>query len=892
MLKFVRHIFLLCLILSPGMNALSSELIYDLVVAGGTLDAVRTAINESNKGKKVFLAAPRPYCGEDRAATFDLERHAEDDENDPLVREIFNPAYRAGGAYNVLKGKGWRAAQRFAPYETVETEPVSPGELDLVTTPLLVKRACDRLLLAAKVKFLTGAQTIAARRRADGLWMVTYVSRSGETTLVAKDFADKRFPRRICKGLHRFSYRIVRGPKPHVEKIDFTFDVPMDGALGLIATENYARTLVSATNLLDVAEWVTSEDSERGEIPSSTTDYPILATCDVIVAGGGTGGGPAAVAAAREGVRTILVEYQNILGGVVTEGRIGGFGRYYDGNVCGFTKELEYGEKAIGGAYFFARHSYLARELAKAGATEWLGTMVCGARLDGNRLTGAVVTLPDGTRGVVLCKTAVDATGNSDLAVAAGAKTEFISADELSLQGCGMAGQPLGSWSVNTDIGFVDETDAEDLCFFALRSRLSLPDRIWNQSSLVDSRERRRIIGDFRISPIDLFLNRKYPDVICQACSSFDTHGQTAHPIFFIRDTGVRGSYVHANIPYRALLPSGVEGLLVTGLGLSAHRDAMPVLRMKADIQNQGYAAGIAAAMSAKNGFSPRKVDVRELQRKLISVGNLPSDVLTWQDTLPLSDAELRAAVKRLGNGYDGLPEVMSCSPARILPLLRAEDNFECVHVRALLGDHTAAMPMVEKLRNSKWDEGWNYKGMSQYLRSVGMIDRYVIALGRTRSRAALPVLNRLASELTGASAYSHFRALALAYESIGDRQSAMILDRVLALPNVAGHAFKPDAVPLISGYDEIATDKERSDSLRELCVARVLFRLGDPSGAARRTLEAYSQDPRRAFAHHARLVLAVSEPRVVTLPCELRRGEQVAILCHSAYEPGQGRVE
>ena len=82
-----------------------------------------------------------------------------------------------------------------------------------------------------------------------------------------------------------------------------------------------------------------------------------------------------------------------------------------------------------------------------------------------------------------------------------------------------------------------------------------------------------------------------------------------------------------------------------------------------------------------------------------------------------------------------------------------------------------------------------------------------------------------------------------------------------LALPNVGGHVFKPGVIPLISGYDEIATNKERSDSLRELCVARALFRLGDPSGAARRTLEAYSHDPRRAFAHHARLVLAAPEP-------------------------------
>ena len=828
-----------------------SGAVYDLFVAGGTLEAVRTATAASAEGQRVFLAAPRPYCGEDRAATFDLERHADDDVNDPLIREIFNPAYRARGAYNVLPGTGWRAVDKFKPYETVATPPVT-GELETVTTPLLIKRACDKALLAAKVEFLTGAQVVSATRGGDGLWQVVYAARDGERTIHARAFADHRVPRRVAKGRHAFTYRVVRGPEPHLESIDFSFDVPFSDARGLLAVENHARSLVAPSNLLDVAEWVVVNDQK--ETPSAA---PVEVRCDVVVAGGGTGGGPAAIAAARAGAKVILIEYQNILGGVSSEGRIGGFGSYYDGNVCGFTKELEDGEREIGGVYFFARGEWLRREIVRLGGEVWLGTMVTGAEMSGSRVIGVKVVLPDGSRGLIRCTAAVDATGNSDLAAAAGAATEFITSDELSLQGCGMAGQPFGASCVNSDIGFVDETDAADLCFFALRSRLNLPDRIWNQSSLVDSRERRRIVGDFRISPIDLLLNRRYPDVICRAKSSFDTHGQTAHPVFFIRDTGVHGEFIHANVPYRALLPRGVEGLLVTGLGLSAHRDAMPVLRMKADIQNQGYAAGVAAAMAVREGVPPRQIDVRKLQQRLVQIGNLPAEVLTWTDTLPLPSAVLECAVKRISDGYAGLPEVMS-DPVRALPLLRAQTGFEAAHVRALLGDFTAAPALIAKLENLPWDEGWNFKGMSQYLRSVGTVDRYVIALGRTRAGAALPVLDRLASELTGESAYSHFRALALAYESIGDARGVAALERLLALPGVAGHAVAPGVVPSLPGYSDLPTNKERSDVLRELCVARALFRLGDPSGVARRSLEAYTKDPRRAYANHARQVLTV----------------------------------
>jgi LacI family transcriptional regulator len=48
------------------------------------------------------------------------------------------------------------------------------------------------------------------------------------------------------------------------------------------------------------------------------------------------------------------------------------------------------------------------------------------------------------------------------------------------------------------------------------------------------------------------------------------------------------------------LLSAGlVDGLLVAGLGVSAHRDAMPVLRMQPDVQNVGYAAGLAVTPSA-----------------------------------------------------------------------------------------------------------------------------------------------------------------------------------------------------------------------------------------------------------------------------------------------------
>ena len=107
-------------------------------------------------------------------------------------------------------------------------------------------------------------------------------------------------------------------------------------------------------------------------------------------------------------------------------------------------------------------------------------------------------------------------------------------------------------------------------------------------------------MGDFTITLTDQINERTYPDSVVQACSNFDSHGYTVDPVPAAGTSGKKGVDVY--IPYRAMLPKGLDGLLVTGLSISAHRDAVPLIRMQPDIQNGGYAAGVAAAMAAEAG--------------------------------------------------------------------------------------------------------------------------------------------------------------------------------------------------------------------------------------------------------------------------------------------------
>ena len=607
----------------------------------------------------------------------------------------------------------------------------------------------------------------------------------------------------------------------------------------------------------------------EGSVTIPASELPVLAECDVFVAGAGTGGAPAAIASARAGARTIVAEYLYMMGGVMTEGLIG---NYCYGYRKGFTAEIDAHVKKTASVYSQAKSEWFRREARKAGAEIWYGSFVEGVVMEGCNLVGAVVVMADGTRGVVRCKRAIDATGNADLAAVAGEETEFINGRELSLQGVGSSPKILGASYQNTDVAFVDDTDAADLVFFTLRARQSMGDYAWDQSQIVNSRERRRMRGVHFVTSQDVMAGRTYPDTVALTYSSFDTHGQTVDDEFLVENT--HRLFYSSFLPYRAMLPVKTDNLLVIGLGMSAARDAMPVLRMQPDVQNQGYVAGLAAAQSVAENAPPRAIDVKALQRKLVKKGIVPDIVLSMESNFPQSDDELESCVKGLSNGYKRLAKVLWEPERALAPLRRAHaaapegsaERLIYAHVLGILGSPEGADDLISALKVDRWDGGWEFKGMDQFGRSVSWLDSYMIALGRTKAKGAWSAVAPLAERLTAKDAYSHFRSVALAAESLADREAVPVLARLLQLPGVNGHSMKYVSGPVetIPGYKYFTqrnlgiADKERGDCLRELCLARVLYRLGDTQdGLGRRTLEAYAADPRRAYANHAKLVLS-----------------------------------
>ncbi|MHC4536857.1 MAG: FAD-dependent oxidoreductase [Planctomycetota bacterium] len=432
---------------------------------------------------------------------------------------------------------------------------------------------------------------------------------------------------------------------------------------------------VSATTSGDIKEnlnGIPRTVTETTKVHVDKRSVPILKEVDVVVVGGGTGGAPAGISAARQGAKTLVLEYLHGLGGVGTTGFIS---KYYYGNITGFTKEIDEGiggfegnwKHKDGGWNITLKKEWYRRKLCQAGGEVWFGVLGCGAFVDDGRLKGVVVATPEG-RGVVLAKVVIDSTGNADIAAAAGAKCEFTSGRDVAVQGAGLPWHNLGAGYTNTDWTFIDDTDVVDVWRAFVVAKKKYTD-VYDLGQLPDTRERRRIVGEFVMSPLDISNNRAYPDTITIARSNFDTHGFTIHPVFMLKPPDRKAMLV--NVPYRCLLPKDLDGILVTGLGVSAHRDAMPVIRMQPDIQNQGYAAGMAAAMATKSGKGLREIDIKTLQKQLVEIDILPEEVLQIEkDSYPMPKEEITKAVENIANDFEDL-EIVLAHLKETMPLLK-----------------------------------------------------------------------------------------------------------------------------------------------------------------------------------------------------------------------------
>lgn len=148
-----------------------------------------------------------------------------------------------------------------------------------------------------------------------------------------------------------------------------------------------------------------------------------------------------------------------------------------------------------------------------------------------------------------------------------------------------------------------------------------------DSGSHIGVRETRRIVGEYLLTEEDIVGQVAFPDTIGIDSNRQNPKGPRHSP------DGMEGSVLDSEareqvaslftyeIPYRCLLPQGVEGLIVAGRAISSNHEADGYTRNQPACMVTGQAAGVAAALAARSGITPRQVSISDLQAALQRIG-------------------------------------------------------------------------------------------------------------------------------------------------------------------------------------------------------------------------------------------------------------------------------
>jgi len=421
-----------------------------------------------------------------------------------------------------------------------------------------------------------------------------------------------------------------------------------------------------------------------------TLSTPVAGRYDVIVVGGGASGTVAAIAAARAGARTLLLERGGCLGGAATANLVAQWVAFFHGEtrvVGGIPYELAERVQAAGGSDGF--HRYVMGEAAgtpfplrvlpfnpekvkwvldgavgEAGVQVLLHATFARALLQDGAVTGVAAETVQG-RLAFLAPVVVDASGDALVCGSAGvafqedggerqpctlsfrlsnvdvARFRAVPSDErrrlvlgglqrgeLFWESLSFVSTPGGTDAIclMSRIQDIDALNARDASRAEQEGRRQIASIVgflnreipgFEDALLADVAERvgvretRRIQGRCTLSEEDIMQGRSFEDAIALGAGPMDRHQPGG--------TGIRLYAPPApfEIPLRALLPAGVEGLLVCGRTLSATREAMAGARHMATSMAMGQAVGTLGAIASVTGRSPSSVPAAEVQDHL-----------------------------------------------------------------------------------------------------------------------------------------------------------------------------------------------------------------------------------------------------------------------------------
>ena len=384
-------------------------------------------------------------------------------------------------------------------------------------------------------------------------------------------------------------------------------------------------------------------------IAAPLSSLEVYTDVDVLVVGGGTSGVPAATTAAREGVRTALIEMNSRLGGT---GTLGGVNAHWMSTQNGYTREIDArvaawslrvkdhhttewswtrvnrkGEEYLwgtDGAWNIELKCQVHEEMcAESWVALLMNALLIATLTRGDQVLGVVIATRYGLY-AVLGHIIIDATGDGDVAAFAGAEFTYGSARDRMTMWTSLAFHFFPGGLGNNFTTLADVSDVFDYTRFIMAARRRW-EGVYEHGSYVAPRESRHILGETVLTLRDQLCLRHYPDTVAVCYRNYDLKGQSCADIV---NFGVNPPNTDIEIPLRALLPKSLQNLLIAGKAFSLTHDAQAAPRMQRDLQLLGGVIGLAAAQSVKENTSLRALNVRQLQTQLVQEGNLPSRIL------------------------------------------------------------------------------------------------------------------------------------------------------------------------------------------------------------------------------------------------------------------------
>lgn len=361
---------------------------------------------------------------------------------------------------------------------------------------------------------------------------------------------------------------------------------------------------------------------------------------DIVVAGGGIAGVAAAVASARRGCRTALVEKTVATGGLATNGLVNFYQALCDGNggqvTFGLAEELlhrsiRYGFGDIPPGWKNERNAPEERRfttlfspasfvlaldeiLEESGVEVWFDTLICDVEQKDGLLCGIVVENESG-RGVIRASRFIDATGSALLFRRCGA-------------GCFTADNHPSLWEFEYNRGkferfvwFHRETQAgkwrglsgRQVTEFLLLARDFLRERY---RKLYDSGESDRRTHYPVLLPNMAQFRKLYAIRGAHVLDDRDAGESFPDSVGLVADWRKPGAVWE--VPYSSLYAAdGPANLLAAGRCISAVNNAWEVMRVIQAAALTGEVAGVAVALSAE----PRTLPAETLQQELRRLG-------------------------------------------------------------------------------------------------------------------------------------------------------------------------------------------------------------------------------------------------------------------------------